>query len=234
VLSILLVAAAPARSSEVSARIEARRTTQQRIANVTRISSRHARWLHRRLVSAERENDRRPGMRSMSVLDQARRAEERHARRARLRLAALRERRDELETWLTTWGVFRVCPVDPPRFIHDDFGELVTVGDVEPHIHQGNDIQAPTWTPVRAPFDGYASSSYSALGGYGVRIQGDGGYALIAHLISYGDLGWVRAGTTVGYVGSTGLSTAPHAHVEWHPWDGAAVDAYFLLRLSCG
>jgi murein DD-endopeptidase MepM/ murein hydrolase activator NlpD len=35
-------------------------------------------------------------------------------------------------------------------------------------------------------------------------------------------------------VGSTGDSTAPHDHFEWHPWNGGAVDPYYLLRLSCG
>ena len=63
----------------------------------------------------------------------------------------------------------------------------------------------------------------------------DRGYVFVAHLIAYGDLGWVDAGTTVGYVGDTGLSTAPHAHVEWHPWDGGAVDPTLpaaQLRLS--
>jgi murein DD-endopeptidase MepM/ murein hydrolase activator NlpD len=98
----------------------------------------------------------------------------------------------------------------------------------------GSDVEAPSWTPIRAPFDGYAWGSSSPLGGYQVRVRGDRGYVFIAHLYGYGDLGWVSAGTTVGYVGSTGLSTAPHAHVEWHPWDGGAVDPYYLLRLSCG
>jgi murein DD-endopeptidase MepM/ murein hydrolase activator NlpD len=173
-------------------------------------------------------------MASVSVLRAAHRADARFARRTNRRLRTLEARRAELEGWLAVWGVFRVCPVDPPRFVHDDFGEIVTVGDVEPHVHHGNDVEAPTWTPIRAPFDGYASSSYSSLGGHEVRIRGDRGSVYIAHLISYGQLGWVRAGSTVGYVGSTGLSTAPHAHVGWYPWDGPATDAYYLLRLSCG
>ena len=94
------------------------------------------------------------------------------------------------------------------------------MGDVEPHVHMGSDIEAPTWTPIRAPFDGYASSSSSPLGGYQVYVRGDLGYVFNAHLIAYGDLGWVRAGTIIGYVGATGDSTAPHDHFEWHPWHG--------------
>jgi len=150
------------------------------------------------------------------------------------RLANMERRLDEVRSWLDTWGVFRVCPVDPPHYIHNDFGETVNVPDVEPHRHLGSDIEAPTWTPIRAPFDGYAWSSYTPLGGYQVRVRGDRGYVFNAHLIAYGDLGWVGAGTVIGYVGATGDSTAPHDHFEWHPWGGGAVDPYYLLTLACG
>jgi murein DD-endopeptidase MepM/ murein hydrolase activator NlpD len=149
------------------------------------------------------------------------------------RLDALRARRVELDAWLYSWGIFSVCPVDAPRYIHNDFGEIVSVEGVEPHVHMGSDIEAPTWTPIRAPFDGYAWGSYSPLGGYQVRVRGDRGYVFNAHLIGYGDLGWVEAGTIIGYVGDTGDSTAPHDHFEWHPWGGGAVDPYSLLTLSC-
>ena len=148
-------------------------------------------------------------------------------------MGLLTTRRDDLQAWLATWGILRVCPVDAPRFIHDDFGEIVRVGDVEPHVHMGNDIVAPSWTPIRAPFDGYAWASSSPLGGYQVRVRGDRGYVFNAHLIGYGDLGWVGAGAIIGYVGATGDSTASHDHFEWHPWDGGAVDPYYLLTLAC-
>ena len=117
--------------------------------------------------------------------------------------------------------------------IHNDFGEIVRVEGVEPHVHMGSDIEAPSWTPIRAPFDGYTSTSYSPLGGYQVYVRGDRGYVFNAHLIAYGDLGWVSAGTVIGYVGATGDSTASHDHFEWHPWHGRAVDPYYLLSLAC-
>ncbi|HET9672578.1 MAG TPA: M23 family metallopeptidase [Actinomycetota bacterium] len=233
VLSALLPTA-PAGASEVSDRIEARAGVSRRIGALRQSSARQARRLHRAVVAAQRESDRRPGLRSLSVLDEARRAEQRHARRSERRLHILQAERAELEAWLTTWGVFRVCPVDPPRYIHDDFGEIVTVGDVEPHVHHGVDIEAPTWTPVRAPFDGYADASSSGLGGYEVRLDGDRGDIYIAHLVGWARSGWVGAGAIIGYVGSTGLSTAPHAHIQWNPWGGPVADPYYLLRLSCG
>jgi murein DD-endopeptidase MepM/ murein hydrolase activator NlpD len=232
--AVLLSAAGPAAASDVSDAIGAQRRVERRIQRLTHRSRIHERQLRRAVVRAERRNDARPGPQTLSALEAARRTERGYERWTAGALRSLQARRDELGSWLYSWGIFRVCPVDGPRYIHDDFGETVNVGDAPPHIHRGSDVEAPTWTPIRAPFDGYAWASSSPYGGYQVRVRGDRGYVFIAHLIGYGDLGWVSAGTTVGYVGDTGLSTAPHAHVEWHPWDGGAVDPYYLLRLSCG
>ena len=119
--------------------------------------------------------------------------------------------------------------------VSDGFATVVDAHeDVEVVLAQWEAFGGVELSQFRAPFDGYAWSSSSPYGGYQVRVRGDRGYVFVAHLIAYGDLGWVDAGTTVGYVGDTGLSTAPHAHVEWHPWDGGAVDPYSYLRLSCG
>ena len=179
------------------------------------------------------QNDRRPGLQTLTVLRHIRRENRRYTAWTGERLATLSARHDDLQAWLYSWGIFRVCPVDQPHYIHNDFGEIVNVEGVEPHVHMGSDIEAPSWTPIRAPFDGYASSSYSPLGGYQVYVRGDRGYVFNAHLIAYGDLGWVGAGTVIGYVGATGDSTASHDHFEWHPWHGRAVDPYYLLSLAC-
>ena len=232
--AITIAAAAPLRASEVSERIAAERALARRIRVTTRLSDHRTRDLQRRLSRAQRAADRRPGLKTVSVLDRAFRAERRHTRRSARHLRELSSRYLEVESWLATWAVFRVCPVDAPRVIYDDYGQIVRLPEVEPHVHRGSDITAPTWTAIRAPFDGYASASSSPLGGYQVRVFGDRGYVFNAHLIGFGQLGDVTAGTIVGYVGSTGDATAPHDHFEWHPWDGAAVDPYYLLRLTCG
>jgi murein DD-endopeptidase MepM/ murein hydrolase activator NlpD len=233
-LTVLLAAAAPAHASEVSDHLDEQRQVDAQIRKVMRRVRIRGHDLDLRVAQAQHESDVHPGRSSFAVLRAAYGKERRFTRAVSQRIRALEARRTEIDAWLWTWGVFRVCPVDRPRYIHDDFGTMVTLQNVEPHVHMGNDIEAPTWTKIRAPFDGYASSSYSPLGGYQVRVHGDRGYVFNAHLIAFGQLGWVEAGTVIGYVGSTGDSTAPHDHFEWHPWNGPAVDPNYLLWLTCG
>ena len=233
VATVLISGAAPALASEVSETIKANQQVERQIKKLTRESRGRSLALRRAVRLAQQENDRRPGLQTLTVLRHIRRENRRYTAWTGERLATLSARHDDLQAWLYSWGIFRVCPVDPPHYIHNDFGEIVSVEGVEPHVHMGSDIEAPSWTPIRAPFDGYASSSYSPLGGYQVYVRGDRGYVFNAHLIAYGDLGWVSAGTVIGYVGATGDSTASHDHFEWHPWHGRAVDPYYLLSLAC-
>jgi murein DD-endopeptidase MepM/ murein hydrolase activator NlpD len=230
---VMLSGTAPAGASEVSDALRASKRVDRQVHQLTREGNARSRVLHRAVIGAQRENEARPGRRTLTALRHARRNERRFITWTDRRLRILTARRHELQSWLSTWAIFRVCPVDAPRYIHNDFGETVHVEGVKPHVHMGSDIEAPLWTPIRAPFDGYASSSYSPLGGYQVYVRGDLGYVFNAHLVGYGDLGWVSTGTIVGYVGDTGDSTAPHDHFEWHPWNGGAVDPYYLLSLVC-
>jgi murein DD-endopeptidase MepM/ murein hydrolase activator NlpD len=143
-------------------------------------------------------------------------------------------------------GVFRVCPVDPPRAVYDGLGAPRYGGGYHPHA--GNDIMAPMGTPIRATFDGYASTSTNTLGGYAVYVHGDLGYTYNAHLMQPGVTGPVSAGDIVGYVGTTGNASTPHNHFEWHPnqiptnWPaspygysvvGSAVNPFPLLAQVC-
>lgn len=145
----------------------------------------------------------------------------------------IRHRLSAHKAWLARYGLFEVCPVPGYTVINNDFGVMVRVDGVEPHVHMGNDVQAPYGSRIVAPFDGRAEASWSQLGGLQVRVYGARGYVYNAHLSSYGRTGNVRAGDTIGYVGSSGLSTAPHDHIEWHPGGGGAVDPYMYLALSC-
>jgi len=128
---------------------------------------------------------------------------------------------------------FQVCPVDPPRHYSDDFGDPRYVGGY--HRHEGNDIMAPRGTPIRAPFDGRATSSESWAGGVQIYVYGRGGFVFNSHVERTARLGRVRAGTVVGYVGNSGAASAGvvHDHFEWHPNDGPAVDPYPFLNAVC-
>ena len=143
-------------------------------------------------------------------------------------------------------GVFQFCPVDPPRAVYDGFGAPRYGGGYHPHA--GNDIMAPQGTPIRATFDGHASTSTNSLGGYAVYVHGDLGYTYNAHLMQPGVTGSVSAGEIIGYVGTTGNASTPHNHFEWHPnqiptdWPespygysvvGSAVNPFPLLAQVC-
>ena len=234
-LALVLIsgAVAPALGSEVSEAIRENSRVERQIRKLTRESHARSRALGRAVRLAERQSDQRPGLQTLTVLRHIRKENRRYTAWTAGRLVVLSARHSDLQAWLYSWGIFRVCPVDAPHYIHNDFGEMVSVEGVEPHVHMGSDIEAPSWTPIRAPFDGYASASYSPLGGYQAYVRVDRGYVFNAHLIAYGDLGWVGAGTVIGYVGATGDSTASHDHFEWHPWNGRAVDPYYLLSLAC-
>lgn len=143
-------------------------------------------------------------------------------------------------------GLFKVCPVDPPRAVYDGFGAPRYGGGYHPHA--GNDIIAPQGTRIRATFDGVARTATNGLGGYAVYVYGEQGYTYNAHLMQPGVNGPVSAGDLIGYVGSTGNSGTPHNHFEWHPstipsnWPispygysaiGSAVNPWPLLQQVC-
>jgi len=87
-------------------------------------------------------------------------------------------------------------------------------------LHQGVDFAAPTGTPIMAAGTGRIEviGTNGGAGKY-IRIKHLNGYkTAYAHLNSYAS-GMskgvkVRQGQTIGFVGSTGLSTGPHLHYE--------------------
>jgi murein DD-endopeptidase MepM/ murein hydrolase activator NlpD len=88
-------------------------------------------------------------------------------------------------------------------------------------FHYGMDFTAPTGTDIYATGDGKIVTVEWSRRGYGNQIIIDHGYGyltLYAHLSAFNvKLGQeVKRGDVIGYVGSTGLSTAPHLHYEVH------------------
>ena len=89
-------------------------------------------------------------------------------------------------------------------------------------MHYGMDFTAPTGTEVYATADGQISFLERSRRGYGNRIIIDHGFGyktMYAHMNDFNNV-WrgkkVKRGDVIGYVGSTGLSTAPHLHYEVH------------------
>ena len=85
--------------------------------------------------------------------------------------------------------------------------------------HGGTDIGAPSGTPIVAADSGTVIISTYNAGGYGnyVTISHGGGRTTVyghmsSRAVEVGDT--VTQGQTIGYVGSTGLSTGPHLHFE--------------------
>jgi murein DD-endopeptidase MepM/ murein hydrolase activator NlpD len=86
-------------------------------------------------------------------------------------------------------------------------------------FHYGIDFTAPIGTDIYSTGDGIVEQIESSQRGYGNSIIIDHGYGmktLYAHLdhfnVRKGQK--VKRGDIIGYVGNTGLSTAPHLHYE--------------------
>lgn len=89
-------------------------------------------------------------------------------------------------------------------------------GDAE--MHQGLDIVAPVGTPVRAPASGKVKIAQreSDYGNLIVIDHGNGLTTRYAHLKGFNaHVGQVvKKGDLIGWVGTTGRTTAPHLHYE--------------------
>ncbi len=86
-------------------------------------------------------------------------------------------------------------------------------------FHAGEDIGAPSGTPIIAADSGTVILSTYNAGGYGNYVtisHGNGHVTLYGHMssraVAAGDT--VSQGQVIGYVGSTGMSTGPHLHFE--------------------
>jgi len=122
------------------------------------------------------------------------------------------------------------------------FGERAAPCYGCPTYHRGLDFDAGYGAPVGAIADGIVIAvGRSAAYGYRVEIEhvinGQKVMSMYAHMIdnssvlAVGDT--VVAGEIVGAVGSTGLSTGPHLHLEIHV-DDVAIDPFAWLKANAG
>lgn len=90
-----------------------------------------------------------------------------------------------------------------------------------PEFHPGMDFASPEGTEIHATGDGVILRADNMAQGYGNHVVIDHGYGyetLYGHMSKFivhaGQQ--IKRGQLIGYVGSTGLSTAPHVHYEVH------------------
>ena len=126
----------------------------------------------------------------------------------------------------------RVFPVLGGASIPNDFS-LVTTANLRKHL--GNDLLAPTGTPLLAVDNGTIRFGTDPLGGNVANLYADDGTRYYyAHLSRYEGVSGrrVRAGDVVGYIGTTGNAQGgpSHTHFEVHPGNGAAVNPFSELQ----
>lgn len=127
-------------------------------------------------------------------------------------------------------------PVGGPFTVTDRFGD-------RGGAHMGTDMVAAGGTPVFASVDGVVRVSQEEYGGYGVTVTVDSVLngqrvgTVYPHMqygsrqVSVGQT--VSAGQLIGFVGSTGRSTANHLHFEVYIND-TAVDSLAWLEANAG
>ena len=103
-------------------------------------------------------------------------------------------------------------------------------------MHWGTDFSAPTGTPIYATGDGKVTTYKRSRSGYGRHIVIDHGFGyktLYGHMskieVRRGQR--VKRGDVIGYIGSTGSSTAPHLHYEVMK-DGRKIDADIVIMAT--
>jgi murein DD-endopeptidase MepM/ murein hydrolase activator NlpD len=135
-----------------------------------------------------------------------------------------------------------ILPVDTDGYVFpvvgtpsygDDYGAPRAVTE----WHHGNDLFAPTGTPILAVADGTLFSvGVNTLGGNRLWLRDERGNTFYyAHLSAYAPAAIegakVQAGEVIGFMGNTGqaITTPPHLHFEIHPADGDSVNPYPYL-----
>ncbi len=88
-----------------------------------------------------------------------------------------------------------------------------------PKMHAGLDFTSPTGSPIHASGDGIVEKMEYSKGGYGNEIVINHGFGYKSHYAHMSKFNSkvgkkVKRGEIIGYVGSTGKSTAPHLHYE--------------------
>ncbi|HEY9643992.1 MAG TPA: peptidoglycan DD-metalloendopeptidase family protein [Coleofasciculaceae cyanobacterium] len=122
---------------------------------------------------------------------------------------------------ISNGNISLMFPLTIPAVITSAFGWRIHPIAGESRFHSGTDIGAPQGTPVVAAFGGKVQIA-DLMGGYGLAVvlrhDNDTEETLYGHMsevfVKPGDV--VKQGDVIGRVGSTGYSTGPHLHFEFH------------------
>jgi murein DD-endopeptidase MepM/ murein hydrolase activator NlpD len=151
-------------------------------------------------------------------------------------VAKLTERSAQLENFYRDQKVLLASTpsVWPVRgYLSAGFGNRIDPFTGLKDFHPGIDISTPEGTKVTAPAEGIVISC-AEKGGYGNAIVIDHGYDVVTrygHLSGYNVKPGQRIhrGDVIGFVGSTGRSTAPHLHYEVWVRDQAQNPIHYIL-----
>lgn len=125
------------------------------------------------------------------------------------------------------------CPVPSAKFSYD-WGFPRGGGT---RFHEGNDLMAPTGTPIVAPASGSIKFGNGTTSGLSFTLTADNGWTFYgAHLSAYGPkTGRVAAGEVIGYVGDTGNAKGgpAHLHFETKPTGGKPMNPYPAVLAAC-
>jgi murein DD-endopeptidase MepM/ murein hydrolase activator NlpD len=152
------------------------------------------------------------------------------------KVTELANRSETLETFYKDQKVLLASTpsIWPVRgYLSQRFGNGIDPFTGQRDFHPGIDVSTPTGTKIVAPADGVIITT-AEKGGYGKSIIMDHGYGVITR---YGHLSGynvhpgqrVKRGDVIGFVGSTGRSTAPHLHYEVWVHDQAQNPIQFIL-----
>jgi len=151
-------------------------------------------------------------------------------------VTALQNRSKQLEGILADQRVLLASTpsIWPVRgYLSAGFGNRIDPFTGQLDFHAGIDISTPQGTKIMAPADGVVISC-AVKGGYGNALIVDHGFGIVtryAHLDHFNVRAGQRVhrGEVIGFVGSTGRSTAPHLHYEVWVRDQAQNPIQYIL-----
>ncbi len=130
-----------------------------------------------------------------------------------------------------------ICPFTPGRTSFINSWGFPRSGG---RTHKGTDLFAAWDEPIYAVQSGTVLNTNSGLGGIGIWLRADSGFAYYyAHLSrrAVGNGQRVTQGQVIGFNGNTGnaLGGSPHLHFQMHPGglNSAAVNPYPTLVAAC-